>query len=201
MEIDLLQDTQAYLRCLARKRPAAPRLEEAWERFYGQYQPLVSSVARGHCPASADQDDCVQEVWAEIVGRLPDFIYDASRGRLSSWLTTLARRKVKDFRNRQGRHSARRLSSHVECISRRPISEPDCPSQRLEERDAVEQILVKLRGRVSEINCSVFRLHWIENRTFAEIATLLDLTSDQVRARNHRVKQTVKRFMEKEQLR
>ena len=101
----MLAEVQWYLNRTTtnQNHPMSPDLLRAWERFYRRYEPLVRQIvaASYHRTAcAADHEDFVQEVWTEIVAKLPRLTYSPDRGRLSSWLAVLTRRKVRRLAHR-----------------------------------------------------------------------------------------------------
>ena len=57
------------------------------------------SASAFSCGATEDEvADCVQEVWAELLVRLPTFQLDPSRGKFDTWLFPIVRAKVADLR-------------------------------------------------------------------------------------------------------
>jgi DNA-directed RNA polymerase specialized sigma24 family protein len=65
-----------------------------------------------------------------------------------------------------------------------PEAELDKPSLRAK----VDEVLGELRKQIPELSYRILYLHWIEGRTMAEIAALLDLSIERVWARHHRAK-------------
>src|SRR5262249_26464849 len=81
-----LEDVQAYLESLRLGMIPDPRSCTAWDGFYEHHAPLIRSyVATFHLTA-AERDDCIQEVWKDLVVQLGEFRHDPRRARLSTWL-------------------------------------------------------------------------------------------------------------------
>ncbi len=72
--------------------------EEAWREFVNLYTPLVYRYALQHGLQDADAADLSQEVLRAVAGAIGRLDYDPSRGRFRSWLFTLVRRKLLDWR-------------------------------------------------------------------------------------------------------
>jgi RNA polymerase sigma-70 factor (ECF subfamily) len=71
------------------ERLRRPAEHAAWARFVRLYTPLLFYWARrSGCP-EADAADLVQEVFALLVRKLPEFSYDPARG-FRPWLRTVA---------------------------------------------------------------------------------------------------------------
>ncbi len=189
----LLADTQAYLRRRVAGRVPERTSRQAWDRFHGLYAPLIDRIVAACGVSPFDFDDCVQEVWMEIVRKLPSLDYDPRRGRFCSWLSIVTRRKVLQLLRRRGRRSAWKIGE-VELGLGDP--DPAVICQRKEERQSVQHALAVLRTQVSAVNYQVLHLTWIDGHSVSEIARRLDLTHQQVWYRHHRTKQKLRRLLE-----
>lgn len=61
-------------------------------------------------------------------------------------------------------------------------------------RTKVHQVLGELRKQIPERSYRIFYMHWIEGRTLAETAALLDFTIERVSARHDGAKQRFRRL-------
>jgi RNA polymerase sigma factor (sigma-70 family) len=190
----ILADVQTYLWHVGAGRPATPHLLRAWDRFYRQYDPLVRQMVAMCCrrtACTAEHEDFVQEVWAEIVAKLPGLTYRPERGRLSSWLAVLTRRRVARLARRLACSSARH-SSMIES-SEALLPSPDMGPEDLclarELCDQMDVALGKLREQTTSTNFELFfrRFRW--GQSASEIGEALDLTPDEVRYRHYRLTQ------------
>lgn len=191
MDLELLKAVQIYLGRLG--RPVAPGAAEhtCWERFYRQYDPLIRRLVRSWRLSDADTDDCIQEVWTELIAKLAEVDYNPQRGRFRSWLFTFVRRKVIRFTYRKSRHSNRSLADSEATLAGRD-DDPSTACQRREDRQLVHRMLAVLRTRVSDTNYRVLHLRWIDGRSNAEIAARVNLTQDQVRYHLQRAKRKLR---------
>ena len=170
-------------------------LSEAWNRFYNLYRPIIWQTVRGTGIPDSDLEDCVQEVWIEIVAKLPAFAYDPDQGRFQSWLSVLIRRRVRDYMFRKARCSMENLCDQTAGSLRSPDLSPPALCKRRETQQEVCHALAELRNHVSEKNYLVLYLRWIEGRGVPHIAEELDLTLEQVRTRHSRGKQQALRLL------
>ncbi len=182
---ELVGLAQKYLERRGQHLEADPALAVAWERFYEVYAPVIRSFVHLCRLRGADAKDCEQDVWHELVVRLPHFRYDPQRGRFRSWLYVLTRYTSSDLVRRRRRVEP--LS--VECADglRGRDMDPVVIYEREWTRQEVRERLAELRARVSETSFQVVYLRWIEGWTLGEIAAYLGLTSDQARSRHHRM--------------
>jgi RNA polymerase sigma-70 factor, ECF subfamily len=78
------------------QRLQQPDQEQAWVRFVDLYTPLLWTWARKARLSPEDAADHVQEVFAQLVRKLPDFMYDRHKGAFRSWLRTIFLNKLRD---------------------------------------------------------------------------------------------------------
>ena len=191
VDLELLRAVQAYLSRRSRHSASDAAERGCWERFYRRYDPFIRRVVRAWQLSDADTDDCIQEVWAELITKLAGVNYDPRRGRLRSWLFTFVRRKVIRFLRRKSRHSAQSLADPAAMLVSRDC-DPSTACQRQESRQLVRRMLAVLRTQVSDTNYQVFHLRWIDGRSSAEIAARVNLTQDQVHYRLGRLKRKLR---------
>jgi RNA polymerase sigma-70 factor (ECF subfamily) len=84
---------------LARLHGATER--EAWEKFVKLYTPLLFFWAKRLGLQEPDAADLVQEVFAVLVRKLPQFAYNSKLG-FRSWLHTVMINKWRDGQRRRG---------------------------------------------------------------------------------------------------
>ena len=195
---EFLAESQAYLECRSRRVEPPPPLVEAWNRFYEFYAPRIRAFLRNCGLPDADVNDCSQEVWQDVVANLGHFRQDATRGRLSTWMMTLARNKAVDSFRRRNRHVSEILEDNEVSAPLDPRSGPAAEYERRQTLAQVQRILLELSGEVSQTSFQVLYQRWIEGRPTAEVAAALELTPDQVRFRTHRMKQKLRELLERD---
>jgi RNA polymerase sigma-70 factor (ECF subfamily) len=188
----LLRDTQVYLEYRCRRQPPNRTAKEAWDRFYRTYASLLRRFALRYRLQPNELNDCLQEVWRELVVRLRTFRYDPRRGRFDAWLRTLVHSKATDLVRRRSRHPTESLDGHAE---EGLLGRDGDPATTYEHRCLQQQVqyaLAKLRHRVSPCDYRLFHLRWIEGLSVAEIASSLNLPPENISCRIHRVKQKLR---------
>ncbi len=195
IDLELLQNTQAYLECRSQRRTPDCHLVEAWDQFYDTCDPLIRRFAGAWRVPEADLNDCVQQVWVELVGKLRH--YDPRRGRFRSWLYTLVHSRVTDLLRDRVHHPTGTLSSEMEERLCGRDSDPAAECERRWERVAVREVFALLHRRVSPANFLLLYLRWMEGWTVRDVAGLLGLTPPQVWIREHRVKHRFRRLFER----
>src|SRR5262249_6983443 len=78
-----------------------PRDETAWREFIDLYAPLIYHYARKQGLQDADAVDLSQEVLSAVAGALGRLEYDRQRGTFRSWLFTIVRRRLSNWRRAQ----------------------------------------------------------------------------------------------------
>lgn len=185
----LVISVQLYLQCLTTKQPVSMESLQAWEFFYRQYHPLVCRIVTASSWYVAEQDDFSQEIWGEIILKLPRLEYNPTQGRLSSWLSVLVRRKVYGLIRLRLRST---VHSHIDGLEESLPSQQPGPEELCclkETRGQLDSALAKLKARTSRKSYEVFRLRFIEGQSAQEVGILLNLTPDEVRYRHYRVMQ------------
>jgi RNA polymerase sigma-70 factor (ECF subfamily) len=82
------------------ERLRRPNEAEAWSRFVELYTPFLFAWARRQHLPDADVADLVQEVFAVLVRKLPQFVHDG-RHSFRAWLKAVALNKLREGRRRR----------------------------------------------------------------------------------------------------
>ncbi|MFN4259113.1 MAG: RNA polymerase sigma factor [Gemmataceae bacterium] len=164
------------------ERLRRPDPDEAWRRFVDLYTPLLYYWTRRAGLQSADAADLVQEVFALLLSKLPEFAYDSQRS-FRSWLRTITLNKWHELhRCRQPTHKGERRLADV-----------TIPNEMAELDDAdYRHHLARraLRLMQAEFSEPVWRSCWqtvVEGRPAAEVAQQLGISVDAVYAAKSRV--------------
>jgi RNA polymerase sigma factor (sigma-70 family) len=192
---------KAYLDHRSRGAEPSPALVEAWNTFYHLYAPRLRAFLKRWALSEADRNDCLQDIWQEVVARLGRFVHDPGRARLSTWLMTLARNKAVDAIRGRRRHAVESLGESEAIAAMDRGTDPAAEYERHRILAQVRNVLAELSGRVSPTSFQVMHLRWIEGRTTSEVAAALALTPGQVRFRTHRMKRKVRDLLERSMIR
>ena len=191
----LLESTQEYLRRLVDHQTPDSLLAAAWDEFYRVYSELVRRFVGSQGLHGADADDCVQEVWSEVVVRLTDFERPPGRPGLRAWLYTIVRSRAVDVLRRNTRESGGEMVRKPGLTDSATLpSEPVDPewstsdSYDREWKTALVRTLVaELQREVSERNARLLEMRLVEGRGVTAVAAALGLTPEQVWYRQHRL--------------
>mgnify|MGYP001589980010 CR=1 FL=1 len=77
------------------ERLRQPAEQEAWTRFVQLYTPLIYGWARRVGLSPEDASDLVQDVFAALVRKLPEFVYDRTKS-FRGWLRTVTLNKRRE---------------------------------------------------------------------------------------------------------
>lgn len=154
----------------------------AWDEFYIRFSPIVRDVVRRRLPAVA-RDDGFQEAWRTLIGLLPDFLPDPSRGRVRDWVAGVAWRAAANLARALAIRAAVSLQE-LQVDSRIDSRDHPAtnPSVSLLRRELVEQVRAALaitRRRTAEVTFEVFRRHSVDGEPLRVIADALNLTLGQ----------------------
>ena len=194
-ETQLLEGARAYLQSSAQEIHPDTSQRRAWEGFYQTYTHQIQSTARARGLSVADAEDCVQDVWMVILIALQRSDGDPQWDRFCCWICALIHNQVVEFLRRQARRPDRSALPLDDIVCSRYL-DPVVNCEQSEQRKLVRHVLGDLQQQVSATNYRVVQLRWMEGRGVSEIATRLDLTSEQVWYRHHRVKKHLRRLFE-----
>jgi RNA polymerase sigma-70 factor, ECF subfamily len=173
---------------------ASTEARAAWNAFHNAVDPTIRAFAGRFFKSSSDMDDCCQEVWMDLIRNLPDFDYDRSRGRFSSWLFAIVRNKATDIVRRQARRSAEPITAAQD----HPDRNVENPSERLERTAAIDSVraaLNELKSSTTPDNYRLLHMRHVEGRDVADVAEALGITPSQVWAREHRLKGKLRKML------
>ncbi len=183
----LLSQAQRYLTCLQKGLAPEYDLEGAWKSFYDLYTRKIRSYAFTCGAGEADLSDCLQEVWTELLVRLPTFRLDPKRGKFDTWLFHIVQGKAVNLRRS---HARRWLQDNSDMLQ----SVIDChpsPARTLEEQEMFALACDQLTQRLSRCTFQVLQMRLMEQRPVAEVAEKLGLSHEQVWYRYCRARREV----------
>ena len=117
----------------------------AWEVLDRRYRPIVIGLARRLGLNDQDALDVAQDTMIRVLDEYRDGRYDRERGRMRSWLLSIARTKIADvYRKRAVRREARGESAMVTIPK----------DQELEDIWATERRFVVLREALADLQAN-----------------------------------------------
>ena len=188
LDLQLLRDAQADLQCRDRRQAPSEVQERAWEWFHQSYEPLLRHWLMGCHIAADDVKDCLQEVWMEVMKKLPAFDSNGTQRGLCSWLHTIVHGKAVDLLRYRSRHPSKRLNGRAEAMIVERHAGPEAACGQRARQKAVQEILAALDKQVSRLTYAAFYKHCIEGQTLKQIAAELNLTERKVWCRIYQAK-------------
>lgn len=159
------------------QRLRQPAAQDAWARFVRLYTPLLYYWARRlGCP-DEDAADLVQDVFAVLVEKLPEFSYDPGRS-FRSWLRTVTLNKFRDGRRER---AARPRPGRDEALGEVPAPDPAAAFEEAEYRDFL--VGRALRLMQSDFQPTTWKACWehgVCGRPAPEVAAELGLSEGAV---------------------
>jgi RNA polymerase sigma-70 factor (ECF subfamily) len=166
------------------QRLRRPDDAEAWNRFVRLYTPLLYSWSRRLGLQPADAADLMQEVFAVLVQKLPEFQYNPQQ-RFRGWLWTVLVNKHRAQR--------RRRTLAVGPLGDSALPEPAGPDPievmtEAEHRHyLVQRALRLLQGEFQPVTWAAYRGHIVDGRPAAEVAAALGISVNAVYIAKSRV--------------
>lgn len=176
---------QQYIRISLSRREPDTLLTTAWQDFYRYHAVLIRKLVLSRGLRGTDVDDCVQDVWVEVIQRIPQFVHREERPGLHSWLYTLVRSKAVGLRQNERRRGMEDFGETDEPRAREPDPATSCQNKC--ERDQLERLVAALQSEVSEKNARLLQMRLVENRKVVEVAAELRIKPQQVWYRQHRL--------------
>jgi RNA polymerase sigma-70 factor (ECF subfamily) len=175
------------------ERLRQPGAAEAWERLVELYTPLLYYWACRIGLCEADAADLVQEVFAVLVQKLPEFMYDRHKS-FRGWLRTILLNRWRDQRRRA---AAAHFQSNDELLA----SVPDSANpERFWEIEYREQLVGRaLELMQSEFQPKTWKACWetvVSDRPAAAVAAELGMSVDTVYAAKSRVLRRLRQELE-----
>jgi RNA polymerase sigma factor (sigma-70 family) len=172
------------------KRPEGDAsLARVWDQFYRYCFTIINQCPGVRMLSTSDREDCVQDVMMEIVRKFGEHQPGSSPDHLAGWIRVLSRNKAADIFRRRFRKPEVLFDDGTGAgvlDGNRAEGEPELAQGECV--SLVWEALISLDQKVSATSYLVFYLRTIEGWDIPEISELFQISSDQARARCHRVK-------------
>lgn len=151
---------------------------DAFEGWYRETAPRLRAFLHRCTGSPQSADDLMQDIYTQIWCRPQQF--DPDRGTLSAWLLGIGRKQAAEWWRRQ------RPIDSIDPDDPALVSEPSQPRSetRLIVADALKQLTADER--------SIIWLREVEGRSYAEMATILDIPLGTVRSRLFAARQSLR---------
>lgn len=160
----------------------------AWSKFVVLYTPLVCQWVAQLNIRDSERDDVVQEVFLNLLNKIADFEYDASRS-FRGWLRTMTINKVRDHLRKKNRLSEPQFVAHLEHVE---ANETDYLTQQ-EYRDQLAATALKMmRQHFSQTTWLACWEHVANGKSAPEVAAQLGISTNAVYLARGRVLQRLR---------
>jgi RNA polymerase sigma-70 factor (ECF subfamily) len=155
-----------------------PNQEQAWARFVDLYTPLLLAWARKAGLSPEDAADHVQEIFAHLVRKLPEFRYDPRKGSFRGWLRTILVNKLRDRLRRQPPVAAPVAGAALAGLS--DPAPPDPFTEQEHNQYLVRRALELMQGEFAVATRQAFWEFVVNDRPAGEVARQLGMTENAV---------------------
>ena len=159
--------------------------ERAFRRLVEKHHALVFSVVRGIMGQRDEVEDVVQEVFIKIYRNLSGYRGDS---RFSTWIYRIARNEALNARSR-----FRPRTEPIDESSTLASSEAG-PEERIE-RERAKRLLEDLLAALDDQQRIAIELRYLGEKSYAEIADIMDIPIGTVKTHIHRGKAAMKRML------
>lgn len=170
-----------------------PKERAAWERFVQLYTPLICNWAKHLGLQDSDVHDLVQDVFATLVQKLPEFQYDRDRT-FRGWLQAVVRNRWREVRRRR---VAFPLDAQGELLSELPGPDDSGIFGQTEyQRELVRRTLELIERDFQPATWHAWREFVIAERPAAEVARKLNISAHAVYLAKSRVLRRLREELE-----
>lgn len=191
MQYDLSVTTSALLHGLHESGN-----EAAWRALDDRYRPILVATGRRFGLNEADAMEVAQETMLRVLEGCRGERYDRSKGKLRTWILTIARHRMIDLHRRR---SVRREADGVSAIMEKPdaIMLDDC--WQSEERAAVlREAMQRLdsSSKAAPTTIEAFRLHVLQGMPAQAVADRLDVSLNDIYLAKSRITKRLKALVD-----
>ncbi len=175
LENNATSDDQEIMEALLLRQP------EALDRLHSRYRPMLRSIIMQVLHDDAEADDVLQEVFLQVWNRAES--YSSGKGKLVSWLCTLARRRAID---RLRQHSAYRRATDRYEISLNHCDKEASENHTVEREAYYDELRGLLQRHLSSLPPNqeqAIRMAFLENRSQREISAMTQTPLGTVKTR------------------
>jgi RNA polymerase sigma factor (sigma-70 family) len=160
-----------------------------WEEFDGRYRPILIGFAMKLGLANQDAADVAQQALAEFVRDYRAGHYERGKGRLSSWLISIARNRTIDLQRSQGRRRDWRGESALDLSSVQDSAHDSAHWEAERKQVILARALSTLRenSRMSEHTIRAFELVALRGVPAQAAAEQCGMSVDEVYVAKNRV--------------
>ena len=164
--------------------------EAAFVALYQQHQPSVYTYIYYRVGEQMTAEDLTAEVFVRLVDKIHTF--QPGRRPILAWLYTIAGNLVTDHYRRNSRVQWLPLDDKVKANGH-------TPAQTAQHNQQHDRLVLALQ-QLTEEQSQVILLKFVERRSNAETAAILDKTEGAIKALQHRALATLRRVLEEDDI-
>ena len=168
--MEMTLDHQATLEDQQLMEGLMQKMPDALDRLYRRYRTVLKSIIMQVLHDETDADDVLQEVFMQVWDRADT--YSSKKGKLVSWLCTLARRRAIDRLRQHGAYRRATDRYEVSCNHADKAIEEFHTVERDASLDDLRDLLKKHLDDLPPTQEQVIRMAFFENRSQREISTM-----------------------------
>ncbi len=169
---------------------------EVWAQFDRRYRPILMAFARRLGLSEADAADVAQETMARFLEEYRAGKYDRQRGRLRSWIISLARTRVAQvYRRRDRNREVAGISAAADLDDDQRLTQIwEDERRRVLLREAMQQL--REATKTNDKTIRAFELLVFNQLTPADVARQLQITPQDVYRAKNRVAQRLQEILD-----
>jgi RNA polymerase sigma-70 factor (ECF subfamily) len=173
----------------------------AWDDFTAVYGPVVFNVAITRGFQAADAENLVQEVFMAVASSISNWLERDDRGSFRAWLLRIARNAAVDMITQKATRSLGRDGSEAQVhLANLPAPSELSSALDLEyERTVFQWAANQVQASVAEHTWQAFWLTSIEERSIAEVSTMLNTRPGNIYFARSRVMARIKELVQQYQ--
>lgn len=174
-----------------------PANHAVWEEFDKRYRPILVGFARHLGLASEDANDVAQQTLLEFLAQYRAGRYERGRGRLSSWIISIARFKIADVKRARFRHREARGESAI--VDMPGDEETSAAWDSCRKKTILSVAMAELRetSKTDETTIRAFELVGVMGVPAEEAARQCGISVDQVYVAKNRVTKKLREVVER----
>jgi RNA polymerase sigma-70 factor (ECF subfamily) len=178
---------------LATMENRAPGCLLTAEQIYREYAARTYSLARQLLGSDADADDVTQDVFVQVLRKLPTFRGEAA---FPTWLYRITVNAALSYRRRRKHHILRlgeKLMEDGSC--RAPVRRAPAEPEKLALEHETSRLIEEAIARLPEIYRDVYVLADVEALPNSKIAQMLGLSTAAIKSRLHRARLRMRKVL------
>ncbi len=160
--------------------------EAGWERFVYLYEPFLAARLRRYGLQNCDELDLIQEVFAVVLRKLPEFRHNGKSGAFRAWLRAIVAVTTKHAFGLQKRRPTTDLGEWATQLAD-DGSPQSAEWDREHDRYVTERLLELVRAEFDEVDYQAFRRTVLDEESIPDVADALGVTRNVVYIARSRV--------------